>query len=225
MRLASLAPQDEVERFMRLKDDTDYLASTNEDLPRVTKETVAVAVSGMNICLSEACEFGRFIDKVLDFKTALFQGLSEAGVSKKGKGGYQLLDIGVTLSGRFGLTDMERDKRVPRFGVDISDAVVNIRRNQPPSRTQRQLNTLDTSSQTWRYGNPTFGYLTATVDTVDVFIYPLTSIPLAGLSSVKLTGFLYIVGLNSDTPGLPNVRRKVRSQRAGPKRNTEQPIS
>ena len=70
---------------------------------------------------------------------------------------------------------------------------------------------MDTSSQTWRYGNPTFGYLTATVDSVDVFIYPLVSIPLAGLFSVKLTGFLYIAGLHSDTPGLPDVRRKVRA--------------
>ena len=208
----ALAGEDEVEKWERLSGPEDYLTIAyiaGVEIP--TKETVRVAVKGMDVVLTEGCEFGAFMDGMLDFKSALFKGLKEAEISKTGRGGYQLLDISVRVDGSFTVSDLEKDKRVPRFVLALLGAEISIRRNQAPSRTQTQLNQLDTSEAVWSYGNPMFGYMKAKVESLKFSVYPLEDDhPLVGAENLRVAGYLYVAPLVAGTQGLPRARKKVR---------------
>ena len=218
----------------KIRDD-NRLASDASGRPLF--EEFMLELGGAQVVIAPTLHLGAFVDWINSFKTSLFQGLRESGVSKKGKGGYQLMTIDVKISdlsavmlenfeglpshicvnqeevevmkpksseaSKSSRKYADKDSDLHRFTSLVDGLVLHIDRNNPPSKTAHHLNELDGDPVTREYAPNQGGYMNVKCKSITVCIHPLNvTTPLAHVSDLSLSGFVYFVALSTSTAGL-----------------------
>ncbi|GMH48247.1 hypothetical protein TrLO_g884 [Triparma laevis f. longispina] len=201
-----VAAYDEVEMYTDKHEGNEIDRLVTDAGGKVLKEIVDFEMNRFEVELPESFFMGAFVDRLLDWKTALFKGLKDSGVSKSGKGGYQLMSISVKLSGSFTLVE----PNLERFKILINNLTGSITRNTPPSKTLKHINKLDSAVEQQIYALNQGGEVDVRFSGVKVIIYPGNEdMPLVGIEEGRVRGYLFLTPLSSDTPGLPPKKSKI----------------
>ncbi|KAL3827066.1 hypothetical protein ACHAXA_007573 [Cyclostephanos tholiformis] len=181
-----------------------------------TKEIFEMRVgSSIKVKFPPPLHFGQIIEDMTLLPKALFDGLNRMKVdSKKRKRSYQLMSIkcnipllDVSLTDfdpgtyRSAGTSILREE----FRILFEALEVSIERNEPPSWTQAQINSLDEDdSSTHLYGIQILGgFIRLAVKNIMCMIYPLSLVnPLLRINDFAINGYFYLAALSPTTPGV-----------------------
>jgi len=201
-------------------DSPNRLAGDANGVPLV--EEIFLSLCNFQMKIAPLLHFGRFMDFVNVFKTALFQGLKESGISSVSKGGYQLMTIDAEISllhismletisrsrssssrsPRFSTTASSASSAptafLERFSATASSLSLHIDRDSPPEITQHLINDLDSDPLARVYGLNQGGALNISLASLVIFIHPLSAVtPLVSLGKTTIGGSFYLTPLSA----------------------------